>query len=65
MPYQTAVSDRDEAITNAINTRDVSTLYKIAEWEKKEGNDEEADKLVKEAKRIDSEDWAYDESIGN
>ena len=57
--------ERDTEIYEALNTRDSEALYTLANIEKEEGNDEEAEKLIKVARKIDDEDQAYDALIGN
>ena len=57
--------ERDTEIYEALNTRDSEALYTLASLEKEEGNDEEAEKLIKIARKIDDQDQAYDASIGN
>lgn len=57
--------ERDTEIYEALNTRDSEALYTLASLEKEEGNDEEAEKLIKIARKIDHEDQSYDASIGN
>lgn len=61
----TAHLEREHDVNVAINTRDSEALYNLASYYKKEGEDETADQLLTIAKKIDREDWAYDESIGN
>jgi hypothetical protein len=57
--------ERDEAVFNALDTRDSETLHQLAALYKEEGDDEEAARLLQTARNIDREDNAYDESIGN
>lgn len=52
-------------IVAAINSRDSEALVKLAQIVKEQGDDEQAEDLLAEAKRIEKEDWAYDEAIGN
>ena len=67
MSYQIneAVVERQDMIDTALHTRDSEMLYHLAQFEKEEGDDETAEHLLAIAKRIDREDNAYDESIGN
>ena len=57
--------EREEAIARALETSDSEALYQLAELEQEEGNDETAEELIKTAKMIDRNDWAYDNAIGN
>lgn len=57
--------ERQLDIELALMTRDSEALYRLASLEKEEGNDEVAEDLQAHAKRIDREDWAYDNAIGN
>ena len=57
--------ERDQDIFDALQTRDSSELRRLANLSKGDGEDEQADLLLDAAKRIDREDWSYDESIGN
>lgn len=57
--------DQDNAIYLALKTRDSEQLYYLAAQLKKQGEDEQAEALYKQAKQIDKEDWAYDNAIGN
>jgi len=63
--HQEAQLERDEAIFNALDTRDSEALYQLAGLEKEEGNDEQAAELIRVARMIDKADWAYDNAIGN
>ena len=62
---QTSKTERNTEIYKALNTRDSEALYTLASLEKEEGNDEEAEKLIKIARKIDDEDQSYDASVGN
>jgi hypothetical protein len=57
--------EQDQAVYDAIKTRDSEALYQLAAQVKEQGEDEQAEALLAEAKRIDKEDWAYDNAIGN
>ena len=60
-----ARDERQVEISDALRTRDSEALYHLAGLEKEEGNDEVAEELYKQAKKIDREDWAYDEAKDN
>lgn len=60
-----AKDERQTDIFNALETRDSEALYQLADLEKEEGNDEYAEALQQHAKRIDKEDWGYDEANNN
>lgn len=60
-----STTDRDQDIFNALHTRDSEELRRLASLCKGDGEDEQADLLLDAAKRVDREDWSYDESIGN
>lgn len=62
---QEARWEREEAIALAMETSDSEALYQLASLEKEEGNDETATELIRVAKMIDRNDWAYDNAIGN
>ena len=57
--------ERDTEIYEALNTRDSEALYTLASLEKEEGNNEEAERLLKAAKRIDDEDMSFDRERDN
>lgn len=57
--------EREEAIQLALETDDSEALYQLASLEADEGNDETAAELIRVAKMIDKNDWAYDNAIGN
>lgn len=57
--------DRARDVRSAYDSRDVEELFRLANLESKDGNDEYAETLKQIAKRFDREDWAYDESINN
>lgn len=57
--------ERVQEIEEALGTRDMEKLFKLAEKESKEGNDEYAEILRDNAKRIDREDWQFDEARDN
>ena len=60
-----AIDERNHEVDEALQTRDSEALYTLASLYKEEGDDEMAEKLTSIAKRIDREDNAYDEAIGN
>ena len=60
-----AIIDQNSRIDLALETRDAEALYQLAEEVKEQGEDELAETLLASAKRIENEDWSYDESIGN
>ena len=57
--------EQQQDIVAAINSRDSEALVKLAQIVKEQGDDEQAEALLTEAKRIEKENWAYDEAIGN
>jgi hypothetical protein len=57
-----AKDDRDQEVTEALQTRDTEALYRLAGLYKEENEDEYAETLIMAAKKIDREDWAYDEA---
>jgi len=63
--HQEAQLERDEAIFNALDTRDSEALYQLAGILKEEGDDEQAAHLLKVARRIDDEDQAFDQERDN
>lgn len=67
MSYAITYAKAEEmtAVETAVEQRDVEGLFKLARVAKKAGNDEFAEILVDNAKRIDREDWAYDEAVDN
>lgn len=60
-----ASAEFTQMIVAAINSRDSEALVKLAQIVKEQGDDEQAEDLLTEAKRIEKENWAYDEAIGN
>lgn len=60
-----ADAEQQQAIVAAINSRDSEALVKLAQIVKEQGDDEQAEDLLTEAKRIEKENWAHDEAIGN
>ena len=62
---QDAQLHQAEIINLAIKERDEEKLYTLAHYAKDNGEDELAEYLVQQARRIYREDWAYDESINN
>jgi hypothetical protein len=67
MSYHTqdATAQLGSAVERAISTRDVEALFKYAQVYKEQGEDEYAETLRKEARKIDREDWSYDNSTSN
>ena len=57
--------EQDEAIFEALNNRDSIALFQLAVILKEQGDDEQAERLLKTARSIEAGDWAYDESINN
>ena len=57
--------DRVSQIEEAVETRDVEALFKLARLVKKEGDDEHSEVLIGLARRYDREDWAYDNANDN
>ena len=57
--------ERVDEIATARKEREAEALYRIAEQFKKNGDDETAYQLRKEAMRIEVDDWAYDNLIEN
>jgi hypothetical protein len=62
---QEAKDERDQEVSEAMQTRDSEALYHLAGLYKEEGEDEYAETLIMAAKKIDREDWAYDEAKDN
>lgn len=60
-----ANEERSQEVTTALQTRDSEALYQLAALYKEEGEDEYAETLLMAAKKIDREDWAYDEAKDN
>ena len=52
----TTTNGREEAISEALQSRDSEALYKLAEMYKEENDDEYAETLRFAAKKIDTED---------
>jgi phage shock protein A len=67
MSYTTreAKNERTLEVELAQMTRDSEALYSLARQFKEEGEDEIAEELLAQAKKIDREDWAYDEHRDN
>ena len=60
-----AKDERSIQVNQALQERDTTMLHVLSELYKEEGEDETADELRTIAKRIDRDDWAYDNAIGN
>lgn len=60
-----AKNEEMNAIETAIKQRDVEGLFRLARIAKKAGNDEFAEILIDNAKKIDREDWVFDEERDN
>lgn len=60
-----AKDERNQEVRLALEARDAEHLCRLADLFKAEDDDEMAETLKNHAKRIDKEDWSYDESIGN
>ena len=70
MSYSTtqAVDERRTEVYTAIKEEDAEKLYHLAaqfKEEGEEGEDEIADELRKIARRIEREEWSYDEANNN
>jgi hypothetical protein len=63
--HKEASMEQDEAIFNALDTRDSEALYQLASLLKEQGEDENAERLIKVAKTIDEEDNAFDNNRDN
>ena len=63
--HREAQWERTEAIEDALAREDGERLLDLADQAKGEGEDELAEFLRKEGKRIQREEMLYDESIGN
>ena len=55
-----AQTERDQEVTEALQTRDSGALYRLAGLYKEEGEDEQAEVLRFAAKKFDDEDWSFD-----
>ena len=62
---KTAIDEREVEVAQAMQTRDVEALHTLAELFKEEGEDERADILMYTARKINREDWSYDEANDN
>lgn len=60
-----AKNEEMNAIETAIKQRDVEGLFRLARIAKKAGNDEFAEILIDNAKKIDREDGVFDEERDN
>ena len=58
-------AERDDEVSTALQTRDAAALLRLARLYKKEDEDEYAETLQMAAKKIEEEDWAYDEAKDN
>jgi len=67
MSYSISEAENDQTldIDLALQTRDSEALYHWARVLKEQGDDEEAEALLKAARRIDREDMSYDEARDN
>jgi hypothetical protein len=63
--HNEANMEQEEAIFNALDTRDSEALYQLASLLKEQGEDENAERLIKAAKTIDEEDNAFDNNRDN
>lgn len=54
-----------QAIDQALETRDIEAMYRLAAEIKEQGDDEEAERFIKIAQRWNHEDWAHDEANNN
>lgn len=62
---QYATAEQEQEIVNAINSRDCEALFKLADIIKEQGDDENAEALLTEAKRFEKEDWMFDQERDN
>jgi hypothetical protein len=60
-----AVDERQAEVWTATKEEDAERLYQLAAQFKEEGEDELADELHKIARRIERDEWAYDEARDN
>lgn len=60
-----AKNERQSDIHNALEERDGEKLYQLAVLEVKDGNQEYAEELLKQVRKWQREDWAYDEANDN
>lgn len=56
-----AIDERQQEVDKALQESDSEKLFQLAELFKEEGDDEEAEVLLATAKRIERDEWAYDE----
>ena len=60
-----AIDERATDVYHAIQTRDIEGLYHLANLYKKEGYDDIAEALQADARKMEKEEWAYDEANNN
>ena len=59
------IEERKAEVWTATKEEDAERLYELASQFKEEGDDELADDLQKIARRIERDEWAYDEARDN
>ena len=60
-----AKAQQHDGVLRAVKENDTEALYRYANIMKKNGEDEQAEKLNRLAHKADRNDWDYDNSIGN
>lgn len=55
-----ASAEQQQAIVAAINSRDSEALYQLAQIVKEQGDDEQAEALLTEARKMDTEEGTED-----
>lgn len=60
-----AVDERRAEVYTATKEEDAEKLYHLAAQFKEEGDDELAEDLYKIARRIERDEWSYDEANNN
>lgn len=60
-----AYQDLNSEVEEALEEADYFKLKDLARIIKKQGDDEWAEELLKTARKIENDEWAYDEAIGN
>jgi len=63
--HQEARYELDNRIEEALHSRNTEALSELADIIKEQGDDETAEMLKTTARRLNNEDWSYDESINN